>query len=224
PPPRAAAEAFAARLERLQRVTAELTAAADVETVADVVVRHAVDALGAIMGALVVLVDDDTLWTVGMLGGPPDLIDRWRTFPVSADVPAAIAVRENRPIVVPTLAELERDYPVLAGHNPNERASVAVPLSIGDRRVGVITMTYPPGANVGDKTDVTFLTALADAAAQAVDRAAYRRAEIERTQTLERLVESESQARRRTAFLAAATTALSSSLERSTTIDRLIDL
>ncbi|MGE5762426.1 MAG: GAF domain-containing protein, partial [Mycobacterium leprae] len=87
---RVAAESLALRLARLQQVTAELTAVRDVDQVADIVVTHAADALGA-NPATLCLLDDDQLRIIRMRGAAPGALQRWQTFPLAATLPASEA-------------------------------------------------------------------------------------------------------------------------------------
>lgn len=168
---RAAAEALNVRLTRLQNVTAELTAADRVEQVADIVVNHAADALGASLATMSLLVDDDTLTVVSMRGAREQTQRRWSTYPVAARLPGSEAVRTNRPVVVGSLAEMEDRYPDLAGLSPEDRSLLCLPLSIGDRRLGVVSLSFPRSYDVEDQTQLRVLTTLADGCAQAIDRA-----------------------------------------------------
>src|SRR4051812_25830144 len=60
------AHRLADRLTGLARVNAELAVAEDLETVTKVVISEAADAVGATVGSLSLLVDDDTLMLVGL--------------------------------------------------------------------------------------------------------------------------------------------------------------
>ncbi len=140
---RSAAEELADRLARLQQVTAELTGARDVEEIADIVVSHAANALGSPLASMSMLVDDDTLRVIRLHGASESTRQRWATFPVSADLPGSEAVRTNSILVIRSVEELETRYPLLAGQAPADRTLVCIPLSIGDRRLGVITLELP---------------------------------------------------------------------------------
>jgi len=168
---RAAAEQVAGRLSRLQQVTAELTGAQSVEDIADIVVSHVADALGSPIASMSLLVDDETLRLVRMRGASAQSSRRWQTFPVAAALPGSEAVRTNEIVVVPTLAELERRFPLLAGQAPADRSLVCIPLSIGERRLGVISLSFPTDVETEDPTQLQFLRTLAEACAQALDRA-----------------------------------------------------
>lgn len=207
---RAGAEASAVRLARLQQVTAALTAARHVEEVADIVVTHAADALGASLATFSLLVEDETVRVIRMRGASAETAKRWRTFPLAARLPASEAVRTNGPVVTRTSEELSRRFPALAGQVRGERSLVCVPLRVGGRRLGVMSLSFPPDGLVDDPGELEFLTALADTCAQAIERA-------------EALAEARD-ATDKLAFLAEASAELASSLDHHTILTKLAEL
>ena len=62
--------------------------------------------------------DGETLELVHALGYPPELAERFRSFPVAASLPLSDAVRERRPVYVTTEAERRELYPELAAVYP----------------------------------------------------------------------------------------------------------
>ncbi|MDQ1585094.1 MAG: hypothetical protein QOH80_459, partial [Actinomycetota bacterium] len=168
---RASAEELADRLERFQRVTGELAAAATVEDIAEVVVTHAAQALDSPLASVSLVVADDTLRLVRVTGARAGVAKRWETYPISAALPASEAVRNNAPVIVYTRQELRDRFPSVAGDVEDERSLVCVPLSIGDLRLGVISLSFEPSRDVADPAHLRFLTTLADACAQALQRA-----------------------------------------------------
>jgi len=206
---RGAAEALATRLARLQRVMAELTAVAGIDDVAEVVVTHAADAVGAIVSSLCLL-EGDVVRVVGIRGEHRDARERWQTFPLDADLPASEAIRTNELVVVPNRAELERRYPSLAGYVEGSRALVCLPLHVGERRLGAITLSFSLDRNVTDPGELAFLTSLADACSQAIDRSL--------------ALEEAHEATAKLAFLAEASAELASSLDYRTTLTNVARL
>ncbi|HEX6921605.1 MAG TPA: GAF domain-containing protein [Actinomycetes bacterium] len=207
---RAAAEALAGRLARLQEVTAELTAAEDVDEIVDIVVTHAADALGASLATLSLLVDDETLAVVRMRGEREETRRRWATYPLEGQLPGSEAVRANRPVVVRSRDELERRYPLLAGQAPHDAVLVCLPLSVGERRLGVISLSFSPGYDADDPAQLGALTTLADSSAQAIDRA--------------RALARARAATGKLAFLAEASSQLAGSLDYRTTMESVARL
>jgi GAF domain-containing protein/anti-sigma regulatory factor (Ser/Thr protein kinase) len=206
---RAEAEDVAQRLARLQQVTAALGGAADAREIADIVIRHAAESVGAELTTFSLLIDEETLEVVGSHGLTPETTARWRTFSVAAHLPASEAVRTNTPVVVQTVEELERRYPLLAGQASTNRSLVCVPVSLGERRLGVLSLSFPSPHGFDD-TELRFLRALADTCAQALDRA--------------RALERSRIATERLAFLAHASSVLGRTLDYRETLSNLAKL
>ncbi|MDX6199010.1 MAG: hypothetical protein QOJ79_2161 [Actinomycetota bacterium] len=206
---RAHAEDIAQRLARLQQVTASLGAAANAREISDIVITHAAESVGAELTSFCLLVDDDTLEVVGSHGLGEATAIRWHRFPVAAQLPASEAVRTNHIVVVGDRAELERRFPDLAGQAQTDRSLVCVPVSLGSRRLGAITLSFPTAQGFDD-TELRFLQALADNCAQAVDRA--------------RALERSRIATERLAFLAHASSKLGQTLDYRETLSNLAGL
>jgi GAF domain-containing protein/anti-sigma regulatory factor (Ser/Thr protein kinase) len=205
---RADAEDIALRLARLQQVTTALTGARDPEGIAEIVVTHAADALGAGVTSFSVLTDD-VLRIVGSRGVDPATAERFRTFPLDGPLPASEAVRRNEVVVVATRQELVERYPALADVSDRERSLVCVPVSLGEQRLGVISLSFPSD-HVFDTSQLRFLTAVADTCAQALDRA--------------RALDRATVATEKLAFLARASSELGRSLDHRETLARLTRL
>ena len=77
---RGRAQRLAERLTSLARAAAELLLASDLDAVTEIVTGHLADAAGATVASLSILVDEDRLRLVGMRGGRPGAVDRWRTY------------------------------------------------------------------------------------------------------------------------------------------------
>jgi GAF domain-containing protein len=206
---RAHAEDIAQRLARLQQVTAALSGAADASEISDIVISHAAESVGAELTSFCLLVDDDTLEVVGSHGLQEEAATRWRRFKVSAHLPASEAVRTNTTVVVRSREELEQRFPDLAGQAVTDRSLVCVPVSLGSRRLGAISLSFPT-PHVFDDTEMRFLQALADTCAQAVDRA--------------RALDRSRVATERLAFLAHASSELGRTLDYRETLSSLAGL
>jgi GAF domain-containing protein/anti-sigma regulatory factor (Ser/Thr protein kinase) len=206
---RAEAETAAGRLSRLNHVTAALAAASDVDQISAIVATEAHRSLGANMSALCLREDAKTLRTVEMHGASPGAISRWRTFPLAADFPASEVVRTNRAVVLRSRAEMDERYPLLAGQAPREQSLVCVPLSVGGRTRGALSLTFPPQYVIDDDV-VEMLATIGHQCALAIERA--------------HLVDSERSARVRASFLADGTARVASSLDPEETLANLGDL
>jgi GAF domain-containing protein len=190
---RAAAEALTSRLRRLQQITAELTATNEPQRIADIVVAHASDALVATGGSLCLLEGPDTLRIISIRGVPEELVQRYQTFSLHAELPASEAARTNRPVIVGGREELLRRYPQLSAARPRDGSVICVPLHTGERRLGAISLQFPPDHDVTDADELAFLSSLADASSQAIDRSRAQAAAQEASDKLSFLADASSE-------------------------------
>ena len=172
------------RTQQLQVLTAALSEASTPDDVGAAVVQHARPVLGAtgvIIARLSASRESLELLNVGEV--PEGVIQPWRTFPVSAPVPLAEAVRERQPIFIENQAQWLARYPQMApdiaatGH----RATIVMPLIVDDRPVGVMGAAFNHPRGFDEESRALSLT-VAHQCAQALDRS--------------RLLESERAARR----------------------------
>jgi serine phosphatase RsbU (regulator of sigma subunit) len=196
------ARRLADRLTRLARATAELVFAEHVDAVTKIVIDHMADAAGATVGSLSV-VDGDTLVLVGLRGGRDGAASRWATYPIAANTPAGETVRTGRVLVLNGRDEIRRRYPDLEAAAEGERSMVCLPLHIGARVIGVVTMSFP-GRRLFDAAELEFFHLLADTCAQALERM--------------RAVEAASSEAAKLQFLADASAQLASSLDYEATL------
>jgi GAF domain-containing protein len=204
----ARARRLADRLARLARVNAELLFAQTVDAVTKIVVDHLVDAAGATVGSLS-MVAEDRLVLMGLRGGREGASERWATYPVSSNTPAAEAVRAGSAIVLSGRDEIDRRYPQLERAAEGERSMVCLPLRVGSHAVGVVTMSYP-GRRSFDSAELEFFRLLADTCAQALDRLQAREEAATESSKLQ--------------FLLSASAELASSLDDEATLRRVADL
>ncbi len=161
-------EWLASRLERLQRVTAELTSA---ETSDDVVaiVLGLLDPPGiaTTRGCWLARPETETLELVAQVGMPQEMAGAFERLSYAADVPVAVAFRERRTIQESSLAESERNFSGLVGAPRATTGFVAVPLALAGMALGAISLGYdaPPTAQ-----EILFVEAIAGQAAQALVR------------------------------------------------------
>jgi PAS domain S-box-containing protein len=118
---RRAAEASARRLERLQRVTRELSAEASRDGVVDLVVREGRAAFGA-SAAVVTILGESGLSIVASDGYEPDLVRALATIPIDSRLPLAVAARTAIPVWLEDVREVQA-APVRGQLGPT-RASV----------------------------------------------------------------------------------------------------
>ena len=199
----------AQRLEMLQTIASQLTTAGTVEEIASVVVSNATSFLGAVAGRVFV-VDGDVLRSVAVHGGTTDGVDHFQQIPLDADLPGPEALRTGRPVVLRNRAHLQERFPALARVSPADRTMHVAPLVIGDHALGVLSLSFPVDGRLDAEAQASFVQALADALAQALERAV--------------AIEAAQVANERLSFLAEASVALSSSLEYAETASAVGDL
>lgn len=177
----AAAERAAEWMERLQRVTAALSAAETPEQVFDTALEEGQAALGAVVGHVAVLVEGgQELELVSVRGSAPTWAQRGWRFPLAAQTPAADAVRRARPIFV--AARGGESSPVDGAGAPallaGAQAWCAAPLQVGQQALGALVFAFAVARGFVEE-DRQFLLALTQQCAHALERA-LTRAETER--------------------------------------------
>lgn len=185
------------RLRLLQSITRRLTEASSVDEMGEIVAERAATYQGVRSVRILLRTDHDTLKSVAWHGGP-SRDDAQEEIALDAELPVSLAARSGQRVHARTLADAYRRFPALeAAHLYSEDRSLhAVPLTIAGDVIGVLTITFRVG-DVTDDTQEEFVTAIAYALAQAIQRGlAKERADAER--------------RRELALISAQTTALAS--------------
>jgi serine phosphatase RsbU (regulator of sigma subunit)/anti-sigma regulatory factor (Ser/Thr protein kinase) len=192
------------RLQILQRFTSELTGAATVDEITKVLVRSACNDLGAQTVRVYLLGDDGVLASVahGATIEIPQV--GYHEMRLDDDLPGPLVVRTGVPMFFRTREQLTARFPQLVGVYPDEMSLHVAPLRVGVHMIGVAAMTFGATTEVDEETQRTFVEAMADATAQALERAI--------------ALERADSARRRLAFLAEASVVFSSSLDFEATL------
>lgn len=213
---RLVAERRAARLERLQKVTAALTSPLSPHQVARVVVEQGIGALEA-EGGLVVLLEDDgqMLEIASAFGYAQAVLDNWKRFSLDMRTPLTDAVRTRKVVLIEPGSESINQYPHLAAQFTSD-SYAAIPLEVEGRSFGALGLTFNLGYTM-DQEDRNFIQALAGQCAQALERA-----RLEEAEQVARLQTEINQSR--LAFLAEASEILNSSLDYQTTLSNLARL
>ena len=200
---RQSAELVARRISRLQAVTAALSEALTPAQVAEVIVEHAVGAVGAAHGR-VYLLSGDALELLRERGKSRPLQEL--SVPIDAAHPAAEALRTQQPVWIERRDARASADPTttVAG-----RSSCFVPLATKGREIGVISMGFFD-VHVFPEDERAFILTLARQCAQALDRA--------------RLYEVTRASNERLRLLAEAGSKLSSSLDHETTLNNVARL
>ena len=207
---KANAQEAAERNAILQGITAALGRARTRTEVAQAVLTYGLTAAGATAGVVGLLQGPDQIHIVAIAGYDPDDRAYWESFSVNDPYPLSDAIREGRAVVMHTVSERDTQYPLLAETGEREdHPLVCIPLMLGGVAIGGISASFKARSTFGEDR-LAFLTAVADQAAQAIDRAnAYDREQEARSQ-LDRLAQISQ--------------ALASSLDFEATVTRVLEL
>ena len=187
---RHAAEQTAIRNAQLLGITAELSTAITVQDVARAVVERTVTALWAHYGWLAILTPDgQALEVAAEKGLGTRVVERWGRLPLDAATPLTAAARTGEPQWLSPLETAAEDYPDIAeglrdALRAGRRALAAVPLSVRDRTIGALALGFDEPRDFAGP-DGEFLIALAQQAAQSLERARLFEAERDARQRAE---------------------------------------
>jgi GAF domain-containing protein len=207
------ARAAATQQARRNTVLKDVTAAFGLARTVDGVMGAMLDGIrmaGAVAGTVGLVREDGRVDLVGTSGYEPDDHPYWRSFGLDEQLPLSEAIRERRPVVLSTTQERDGRYPSLAGRGEQrDHALVCLPLLLGTASIGGFSASYPPETHFGDD-DLSFLRAIGEQCAQAIDRA--------------RSAERERDARARFDALAKASRALALTLDYDRTAETVVRL
>lgn len=168
------AERKSARIEALQSITANLSAAATAQEVLQVIVNRAFHILDAHMGAVSLLSDDrNGVHIVAQFALSDPLLNEYQFIPFTRPTPLSDAARTRQSIWIRSLEEYEHLYPNIskAVHARTGTQGIAcLPLIINDKLIGSIGMSFPTPQDFSTE-DRDYLTAIAQQSAQALVRA-----------------------------------------------------
>ncbi|HEX5271928.1 MAG TPA: PAS domain S-box protein, partial [Gemmataceae bacterium] len=192
---RMVAEAMAARLGRLQALTAALSRAITTDQVADAVIAHA-PALMDATGCALALRSEDGKEYVPFRGAGTSagVVGHGRRIPADTPGPLADALRGGSPVVLRSAEEWHARYPHLGepAGSPGDWPQVVAPLAHGPV-AGALCLSFPAGRAFGEE-DRALLLAVAGLCAQALERARLYAAERRARQDSERVAEERQRA------------------------------
>ncbi len=168
-----AAEMAANRTARLQSITAAFSEALTPQQVADVVVNQGIGALGAVAGSVVLIeAGGKSLKIIEAIGYPDSIRESWTSFPITANVPIAVAARTGKPIFLENIAALASQYPAIANvpYLTGNCAFACIPLIVEQQTIGVLGLSFAQEQEFTDENQ-RFMLTLAQQAAQAIARA-----------------------------------------------------
>jgi GAF domain-containing protein len=172
---------------RLQALTALLSAAATPEDVCAAVLSAGTEAIGA-DGVLVYGREGASATLLASFGYDNAISAGWDTIPPDAPVPVNDVLRTGDTVVFLSPDDAKRRYPVLATipERHGARPSVLAPMAVGATRTGVLCTSFAPEHEVDDD-DVVFVQAVGRLCGQALERARLLEAERVTSERLERL-------------------------------------
>jgi PAS domain S-box-containing protein len=177
---RRAAERAADRTSRLQAITAALADALEAEAVASVVVNEGIAALEASGAAVWVLADGDRLEILYPTGYEESILEGFHRIPLDTAVPVAEAARRAQPVFVGSPEELAARYldPPPGRSGSGSAAWAVLPLVVKGSVLGTVSFSFAKPRSFS-RADQGFMMALAQQAAQALERTKLYRAERE---------------------------------------------
>ena len=170
---RLAAERVAERMARLQVVTAALAAASRPEQVADLLTTVGLAAMGAEAGVVAFPSrDEDNLRVISVSGYSDDTIALNQRIRRDDQIALAEVWRRGHAVYLPSRAYIAREFPsmrFLAARSEYEAWSIT-PLTIERHLLAIMALGYTE-PRVFDDEERSMVQAMADVAAQAIDRA-----------------------------------------------------
>jgi signal transduction histidine kinase len=155
----------------LQALGVALSSATTEEDVGRAVAEHVVDALTEGGGSVVARVRGDVVDLIGARGLYAEAMERWRSFPLAARVPAADVIRTREPLWMGTREAYFERYPEPLDAAPESlvQALAAVPLMLGHECLGALALSFRRGRPFEDAERDAILT-FARMCAQGLDR------------------------------------------------------
>ena len=176
------------RADHLQNLTAAFSQAIRPADVIEAAVTLGGAALGAAGGAVALLADDESAFT--LVAGPgidPRIASQWRQYLREPRLPASRATETRRPCYSHTRAEYVAHDPRLeaAAEALDIEAEATLPLVVGERLLGVLSFIFSSPRAFGPADDA-YLRAIAEQCAQALERTRLFEAEHEAREALAR--------------------------------------
>lgn len=158
---------------RLQTVTAALAEAITPSQVNEAIREAGFVAFGANGGALVrVAGDRETLEVIAFRGYAEEMMEKWKRFPMSVELPLAETARKGEPIFLENLDQIRARYS--EGSQVFERnghlASATLPLIVHGQVIGALGLSFKKATPFKEDTRL-FMMNLAGQCAQALERA-----------------------------------------------------
>jgi serine phosphatase RsbU (regulator of sigma subunit)/anti-sigma regulatory factor (Ser/Thr protein kinase)/transcriptional regulator with GAF, ATPase, and Fis domain len=161
------ATAYAEETRRLQQVTVALAMASSATDVGDTCLEHALDAVGADAGYVVLVRPGDTpLEMISVLGYEEDELEAWSALDLEADLPVSRAFASGEPVWALTASEME----AFTGRPRHpDRGWAALPLRTPAGVRGVLHLSFRTERVLSDG-ERQWLQAVVSQCAQALER------------------------------------------------------
>lgn len=152
------------------RLSRALSGVYEVPQVAAVVLKAVLEAVDAAAGNLYLLsADGEHAELIGHVGYAAAAAAGWERLPLSLDTPVTHALRERRPVFL-SAASFRQQYPAIhRRHAASFRSAVVLPLVVGERTIGVISLSFRHDQSF-EAEERSFLLTVADQCAPALDR------------------------------------------------------
>ncbi|MCU1676040.1 MAG: Serine phosphatase RsbU, regulator of sigma subunit [Frankiales bacterium] len=159
------------QLMRLQAVASAFARTRSFDEALDVTITHAFGLVGSRVTSICLLDEDGEHVSLARIAPRRELPAEWRTFQLDADLPASEAVRTGELLWVATVDERNQRWPLIASADWGfEHGMAVLPLHVEDTTIGALSLSFAE-TDDGIEIDRGFLTAFADACAQALERA-----------------------------------------------------
>jgi PAS domain S-box-containing protein len=165
-------ERLRGRAEGLQRLAVELSRAESFDDTAVTILGVSESIFGASAGVVSIhRPETNTIESTPGGGLPAPLAGAFRTVPLDGNLPPAVAFRSGRAILLESSASIRDAFPgELQPALGDIRALACVPLSLGDRPIGVLTLAFNDRSRF-TRDELEYLTTIVDASAQGFARA-----------------------------------------------------
>lgn len=129
----------------LDALAVELTGARTLKEVARAFVGRAADRLGASSGRVFMLDGDGMMRSIVWVGRGGPQADSYAEFPIDANLPGAVAAREQTARHYRDRVAIEAEFPQLRGYYLDDRSLHVLPLLRRGTTIGLLALTFPVG-------------------------------------------------------------------------------
>ncbi len=163
---------LAARTSRLHGLAAALSEAVTLDAVAQAVVQHGRNVVGATHGEVMMLGDNGAHFETVFSDGPPSVADRQRRFDAEPGLCPTHAVQTRTPVFIGSFAEWQERYwrSASIAADGGYVSSATLPLLVEGTPIGVLAFHFTAPVNFDDEYQA-LLISVAQHCAQALDRA-----------------------------------------------------